>query len=77
MLEMCGLTQNGSDMKKIDTIAACPFCGGQGVVCKQDQLVYVTCLSCFAQGEKFTISADICANDEAIKSWNRRVYGDS
>ena len=58
---------------KLLDIAPCPFCGGQGSLCKHDETVYVGCLSCFARGESFTVSADICANDEAIKAWNRRV----
>ena len=61
-----------SGNQKIE-LAPCPFCGGCGTIVKKENVVHVECSSCFAAGERFLVGPDICARDEAVKAWNRRI----
>lgn len=56
----------------------CPFCGGKAELKKREYgdntgFAYVLCKDCGNKTQEFDKSLDLCAVDEAIKSWNRRA----
>lgn len=62
-------------MKDIE-LKPCPFCGGEAELNKSftnNWSAYVMCSDCSARTALFVQSIDWCANDEAVKAWNRRV----
>lgn len=56
----------------------CPFCGGEAKLAIKSMGhgaagAYAYCTDCSSTSYAFCVRADWCANDEAIKAWNRRA----
>lgn len=64
-----------------EKLMPCPFCGGEAVLqhggCgdfkKADGMAFVRCADCGSIGQKIKIAYNYCADDEAVKAWNRRT----
>lgn len=58
-------------------IKNCPFCGGEAELKHGNfllsQISYVQCQDCFARTPNKLVGADWCADEEAIKAWNKRT----
>ena len=60
----------------------CPFCGGEAVLRNETEMVgfgscddiyFVKCVICEAQGSKFGVWAGKNRKEKAIEAWNRRA----
>lgn len=61
----------------MDELKPCPFCGAKAVlgVTNMGHGVYgalVRCTDCGCRSNAYSPRVDWCANDMAIRSWNRR-----
>lgn len=53
----------------------CPFCGGMGILNneKNRTVSFVKCIQCGAESGIVHVSAEYCADEQAIEAWNRRI----
>ena len=68
------------DSKRND-IRKCPFCGSEAelhhfrteLALFSQEASVVRCKECGARGQSFKAALERCADDEAVKGWNRRT----
>ena len=67
-------SNNKKEKQEIDN---CPCCGGEAEIRKQPVVlgsptIYIKCKDCGLRTRDVQAGTDYCAEDEAIKLWNRR-----
>ena len=60
----------------------CPFCGGEAALGERNMGhgacgAVVRCTNCGATSNAYSARLDWCANEMAIRSWNRRTEDDN